>query len=86
MQHWGWIPQFQGSGGVLSGHNYGSGGPTQGLTFIYDPIEAYPYDNGSTHSYIRTDSNGDYLPFAPKLPVCPGYVYEDEVNGETPVS
>ena len=80
MEHWGWIPQFHGSLSTeLNGHDNGSGGPATGFTIIYDPSEGTPYDFGAG-GYYRTDSNGNPLPFAPALPVCPGLVYEGEAS------
>jgi len=99
MEHWGWIPRYHGSLGTLtgetSGHNFGNPLPVPGLSIIYDPYAGYPYDKNATDPvingtkyppYLRYDSNGNPLPFAPKLPVCPGYIYEDEIPGQTPVS
>jgi hypothetical protein len=85
MQHWGWIPFYQGSSGVKSGHSLGGApgvNPVPGLTIIYDPLAGDPIDtSAATPVYYRQDGYNNPLPFAPVLPVCPGLIYTDEESG-----
>ena len=90
-QKWGWIPQYHGSGFLnadgtaratpeTAGHAPNSGFPATGLTFVYDPLDGYPY-SASANSYLRTDVYGRPLPVTPKLPVSTGLLYAGQNPG-----
>jgi hypothetical protein len=93
MQKWGWIPQFHGSQNTHNtetddtadfeeaGH-YNAGGPTEGLTLIYDPEAGYPFDS-TTGDYLRFDPYGRPLPFTPDLPVSPSLLYEGQGTAQS---
>lgn len=91
MRKWGWIPSYHGArfpGGAVTedptpaetaGHVGGTSSagyavPAAGLTMIYDPLWGYP----TSGTPLRWSGNASYaypLPYAPKLPVCPGLLF-----------
>lgn len=93
--HGGLIPGNT-TGQELSPHWWGTAAqyaqqPGLGLTMVYDPNAGYPYDRyatgagpepGNVNGYLRVDGYGNPLPFTPKLPVCPGLIYQDVQSGE----
>ena len=91
MRHWGWIPIYHGALAPGTGNPTEAAGhsatdptsnspiPAPSLQIIYDPEAGYPVDTGN-NVYLRTTPNGSALPFAPKLPVCAGLLYQGQTS------
>ena len=59
----------------------GSGLPAQGIRFIYDAGLSTPFYNYNTaNPAYRRDAFGRTLPAVPRLPVCPGFIYNGDVS------
>jgi hypothetical protein len=89
MKKWGWIPQYHGSLLNVSGNSGESAGhvnpnstatapmPAVGLSIVYNPQCGYPL--AQSGQFLRYDEYGRPLPFAPRLPVCPGLMYSGQI-------